>query len=531
MTRHAGRDRAADAAADPAEQLAAAASVRRRRTPRWGRITLAVALAQVVAAACGAELDVVRERGELVWAADQEGGGPHVFLDPADPSRLTGFEVDLAGMIAARLGVRARFQQGPWDRLPLLLGRSADCVINGIELTATRQRDYRCSRPYFAYALQIVARRDGSLDRPERLLEVGPRGAWRVGVLTGSAAEIEMRSRDPAVVAISGFDGTLDSLEQVRSGVLDAAVLDDCIVTFYADRFPELRMVGRPFAGGVYTVLTAPETPGLARAIDEAIGDLLADGSLESLYDRWHLAGRQQMLLVRDAAEVPPAPHHGLRALLVGALPLLVRSAGMTVLLAAASFPIAIVLGVVVALGRQYGPRWLDWLLGIYVEILRGTPLMLQLYALFFLLPKIGLPLPPLVAAILGLALNYSAYESEIYRAGLKAVPIGQFEAALALGMSRGQALRHVVVPQAVRIALPPVTSDFIALFKDTSVCSAVTVIELTKRYSVLALGTGAIVELAAVTALLYLVMSWPLAILVRRFERALDASGAAVGR
>jgi polar amino acid transport system substrate-binding protein len=127
------------------------------------------------------------------------------------------------------------------------------------------------------------------------------------------------------------------------------------------------------------------------------------------------------------------------------------------------------------------------------------------------------------VAAVLGLALNYSAYESEIYRAGLKAVPTGQYEASLSLGLSKWQALWHVLVPQAVRIVMPPVTSDFIALFKDTSVCSAITVVELTKRYSVLALSTGRIVELAVATALLYLCMSWPLAVLSRWFERRLE--------
>jgi polar amino acid transport system substrate-binding protein len=200
-------------------------------------------------------------------------------------------------------------------------------------------------------------------------------------------------------------------------------------------------------------------------------------------------------------------------------LPLLLSAAGMTVLLACLSFPLAILTGLGVALGRLYGPAWLRPLLTGFVEVVRGTPLMLQLYAIFFLLPKVGLALPALVAAVLGLALNYSAYESEIYRAGLKAVPLGQFEAALALGMTKWQALRHVIVPQAVRLVMPPVTNDFIALFKDTSVCSAITVIELTKRYSVLALSTGRIVELAVITAILYLAMSWPLSLLSRRFE------------
>jgi polar amino acid transport system substrate-binding protein len=477
-----------------------------------------------------AELDAVVARGALVWAADQEGGGPHVFPDPESPGRLTGFEVELAALLAGELGVEPRFQQGQWDRLPLLLGRSADCVVNGFELTPERRRDYLCSRPYFAYALQLVARRDGPIDAVERLERPGPRGSWRVGVLTGSAAEAVMRSRSDLDVDVIGYDGTVDSLEQLAGGVLDAVVLDDCIFTFYADRYRGLRGVGRPFAGGFYTVLTSRDTPRLAEAIDAALARLVADGRLQELYDRWDLAGRQQVLQLRDAAEIPVAPRRGIADLAREALPLLLKAAGMTVLLACLSFPLAVAIGLAVAVGRGYGPPALRGPLAWYVEVLRGTPLLLQLYAIFFLLPKIGLALPALVAAVVGLALNYSAYESEIYRAGLKAVPPGQLEAGLALGLSKWQVVRHVIVPQAVRIVMPPVTSDFIALFKDTSVCSAITVVELTKRYSVLALSTGRIVELAVATALLYLCMSWPLALVSRWCERSLEPPAGAGG-
>ena len=496
-------------------------------------LSASMLVAALVSTAAAADLDEVVARGELIWAADQEGGGPHVFPDPANPQRLTGFEVELTALLAEELGVKARFQQGQWDRLPLLLGRAADCVINGIELTPERQRDYHCSRPYFAYSLQLLARRDSPLDTFHTLASPGPEGRWRVGVLTGSAAESVMRSRTDLEVDVIGYDGTIDSLEQVSTDVLDAAVMDDCIFNFYADRFSRLRTVDRPFAGGFYTILTARDSPKLSAAIDAAIGRLIADGRLKSLYDRWDLAGRQQMLMLRDAAEIPVARRKSLSELARDTLPLLLKSAGMTVLLSCLAFPLAVCIGLAVAVGRMYGPVWLRPLLTGYVEVLRGTPLMLQLYAIFFLLPKIGLALPALVAAVIGLALNYSAYESEIYRAGLKAVPLGQFEASLSLGLSKWQALRHILVPQAVRIVMPPVTSDFIALFKDTSVCSAITVIELTKRYSVLALSTGRIVELAVVTALLYLCMSWPLALLSRWFERRLErpaAGGATEG-
>src|SRR5207302_2774236 len=138
-----------------------------------------------------------------------------------------------------------------------------------------------------------------------------------------------------------------------------------------------------------------------------------------------------------------------------------------------------------VALGRVYGPGWVAAPLGVYVEVLRGTPLLLQLYFVFYLIPQVVpfLTLTPLAAGIIGLAVNYSAYEAENYRAGLLAIPGGQMEAALALGMSTWTALRRVIIPQAVRMVIPPVTNDFISLFKDTSICSVIAVTELTNRY------------------------------------------------
>jgi polar amino acid transport system substrate-binding protein len=208
--------------------------------------------------------------------------------------------------------------------------------------------------------------------------------------------------------------------------------------------------------------------------------------------------------------------------------PTLVKAAGMTVVLALVSFPLAILLGLLVALGRLYGPTWLRLPLSLYVEVLRGTPLMLQLYFIFFLLPEVGINVPAFATAVIGLAVNYSAYESEIYRAGLQSIPQGQMEAALSLGMSRPLALRRVIVPQAVRVVIPPVVNDFIALFKDTSVCSVVTIIELTKRFTVLSMNTQAIIEMMAMTCVLYLLMSYPLSLLSRAVERRLGVGGQA---
>jgi polar amino acid transport system substrate-binding protein len=200
----------------------------------------------------------------------------------------------------------------------------------------------------------------------------------------------------------------------------------------------------------------------------------------------------------------------------------------MTIRLSVTAMPLAMLIGLLVALGRLYGPGIIRVPFTVYVEFLRGTPLLLQLLFIYYVIPSV-VPLPdwlrpnlPFIAAVAALAINYSAYESENYRAGLIAIPAGQMEAALALGLTRRQALWHVVVPQAVRLVIPPVTNDFIALFKDTAICSLLpNMIELTKQYQITANNyPRAFLELALVTSILYLLMSYPLAVLTRRLER-----------
>jgi polar amino acid transport system substrate-binding protein len=472
----------------------------------------------------GDALEDIRQRGILIWGADQEGGGPYVFPDPSNPEKLIGFEVELADMLGQELGVKAQFKQGQWDNLPLLLDGTIDIVLNGYELTEQRARDYLCSRPYYVYGLQLMARGDGPI-KDWNTLRVGPDGRkWQVGALKGSAAETYLTANYADGVEVRPYDGNTDAMEQVSDGAIDATLQDDCIAVFYADRFTKLKFVGRTVGEGYYVALIAKDQARLHAAINDALAKVIGDGRLAALYDKWNMSGRAQMLALRyassDAAQIVAAPSQSFGEILRRNGPLLLRAAGMTVFLSVVSFPLAVALGILIAITRLYGPWPLAKLAGLYVEVLRGTPLLLQLYAIFFLLPKIGIFFSPVVSAVLGLAINYSAYEAEIYRAGFQAVPRGQLEAALSLGMSRRQAIWRIILPQAFRIVIPPVTNDFIALFKDTAVCSVITVVELTKQYSVLALSTGAIVELAAITAVLYMIMSYPLSLFARWSER-----------
>jgi polar amino acid transport system substrate-binding protein len=335
-------------------------------------------------------------------------------------------------------------------------------------------------------------------------------------------------------------------MREVETGKLDATLQDTPIASFYAPRFPGLAPTGEPVGKGYYVMYVGLGENALRDALNEAVILLQRSGDLEASYRKYgiwdkaqdELAGIAQMgrffgldKAVRaevKAAEIPKeeavhieARKHGFEVFSsYGGI--MVESAGLTVVLAFLSFPLAILIGLLIAIGRMFGTSVIRLPLAAYVEFLRGTPLMLQLYFLFFLLPEVGITLPAFWTGILGLAINYSAYESEIYRAGLQAIPPGQMEAALSLGMSRAQAIRRIIVPQAVRIVIPPVVNDFIALFKDTSVVSVVTLVELTKRFSVLSMSTQATIELMIMTAGLYLLMSYPMSVISRRIERRL---------
>jgi polar amino acid transport system substrate-binding protein len=187
-----------------------------------------------------------------------------------------------------------------------------------------------------------------------------------------------------------------------------------------------------------------------------------------------------------------------------------------------ASFVLAVPLGLGLALARLYGGRTLGALATAYVEIMRGTPVLLQLMVLYYGLGKY-VPLPDVVAAVLGLGLNYAAYESEVYRGALRALPRGQTEAASALGLTRLQTLRHVLVPQAFRHALPAMTNDFVALLKDSSLVSVIRVVELTTRMRIAAVENNGYLLPGLACAALYFAMSFPLARLARRLEKRLS--------
>jgi ectoine/hydroxyectoine ABC transporter permease protein EhuD len=204
-------------------------------------------------------------------------------------------------------------------------------------------------------------------------------------------------------------------------------------------------------------------------------------------------------------------------------LPQLLRGAIVTIELTISAMALSLVLGLIVALMRVTRMKGVRAIATFYVEVIRGTPCLLQLFYIYYVLPFFGIRFLPLTAGILGLTINYSAYLSEVYRAGITAVPKGQIEAAQALGMSRTLLMRLIILPQAVRIVVPPLGNYFISLFKDSALASIISVPELLFSGQVIAATNFQYFTIFTIIGIIYLALSYPGSLGVQYLERRMQ--------
>jgi polar amino acid transport system permease protein/cystine transport system permease protein len=207
-------------------------------------------------------------------------------------------------------------------------------------------------------------------------------------------------------------------------------------------------------------------------------------------------------------------------------LEVLIPAAGMTVRIAAGAFVLAIIVGLVLALLQTVKAPVINGVVRTYIEVIRGTPVLAQLFILYFGLAELGLQFTPIQAAILGLGFNGAAYLAEVFRAGIESIHAGQMEAALTVGMTPLAAMRWVVLPQALNVVVPPTTNYSIALLKDTAIVSAVAAPEIMFRARNLVMETYLSAQIYILVAVMYLVMSLILSFISRRLERRLAVGG-----
>ena len=457
----------------------------------------------------------------LRWGADPSGGAPYVFTDPANPDRYIGYEKEMVEALAAAMGRRAEFVPSDWETLvSALQRRSFDVIVNGLEPTGDRAQQILFSKPYYIFQLQLTVRRDdngvNSLDDCKNCT---------VGTLGNTAASRLLQQQG---IPLKNYADPVGAYRDLESGRIDAVLMDVPAEAFYARANSKLRPAGSPFMPGYYVIGLRKVDDALKAEIDAGIDKIISDGTLETILKKWGLwndAQVQYQTPIRTGTQPAKTEEYITTNVTFNwgeALWRLARAAAVTVGIAFGSMVIAIVLGLPLAVGQWKGPGWLRMFCTFYVEFFRGTPVLVQLLFLYFGLPVIGIAMPGWLTALVGLGLNYAAYESQVYRAALEAIPNGQWEAAYSLGMSPVLAFRRIILPQAFRIALPPMTNDFVSLFKDTSVAFAISVWELATAYRELANASGQFLLLGLAVSAFYLAMSLPMAHLARLLERRL---------
>jgi His/Glu/Gln/Arg/opine family amino acid ABC transporter permease subunit len=371
-----------------------------------------------------------------------------------------GFDIDLGEAVAQKLGVRPVWINVSFDGIfPGLIAGKYDLIISAVTITPERQAEMAFCAPYYDAGQILCVRKEEE-------------GILKPADLEGRAAGVQINTTSQYMLERQGgVDirkyASMDlALLDCQEGRISAVVGDAPTIQWMIARsFPGLKMAGELLTQDQYGFVCRQEDGDLVAAIDQALAQLRAEGEYDKLHAKWFGQGKKES-----------GP--GLADQL---LPVLWKGLVWTLQLTAAAYVLALPLGLVVALLRLAPYRPLSWLAASYVELLRGTPLLVQIFFAYFVLPAAGLTLSAWAAGVAALGVNASAYIAEICRAGVLSVERGQSEAARSLGMNAAQAMRFVVLPQALRRMVPPLTNEAVAMLKDSSLVSVMGLTELTR--------------------------------------------------
>ncbi|WEV36003.1 ABC transporter permease subunit [Mycolicibacterium fortuitum] len=436
---------------------------------------------------------------------------PFSYHDTAT-NQLVGYDVDVARAVGDKLGVRVEFVETPWDSIfAALEANRFDVVANEVTITPERQAKYDLSQPYSIGEGVIVTRAsDNSIKTLADL-----KGKVAAENATSNWSEIA-RKAGARVEAVEGFTQAIKLLNQGR---VDVVVNDSIAVYAYLAETNDNSVkiagtVGEKSEQG----FAARKDSGLLPELNTALDELRADGTLAAISQRY---------LKANASGAPeggaPAPRSTWKLIAGNLWPLARAALTMTIPLTVISFAIGLVIALAVALARLSSNLVLSNLARFYISIIRGTPLLVQLFIVFFALPEFGVKIDPFPAAVIAFSLNVGGYAAEIIRSAIQSIPKGQWEAAETIGLNYTGTLRRIILPQAARVAVPPLSNTLISLVKDTSLASTILVTELLRQAQIIAAPTFEFFALYGTAAIYYWVICLVLSFGQSRLERRLE--------
>lgn len=485
------------------EMLQRARPERSRGTRR--RAAIAAVLAMFVtmeAADAQTALERVRANGRVRVGID----ATYPPFGMAEGAEFRGFDVDIARAIAKQLRVDAELINASFDGVfPALQNGDFDLVISAVTITPERNSTLLFSDPYITTGQQIVVRNDSTIAGLDDLAR------RTVGVQINTTAQFTLE-KHPGI-SIAKYN-TIDlALLDLQNGRVDAVASDGPVLRFMMRNFSGLKAVGAEYTDEKFGVVLARGSDDLRRAVNAALWAMQESGEYSRIYTKWF--GDRAAQGTADTASTALDT-----SILARTWRFFLRGVWMTASMAVSSLILCLPLGLALALARVQSNRILSAPAAIYVEVMRGTPLLVQILFVYFVLPGLGVNLPAYASGILALTLNASAYVSETIRAGILSIDAGQMEAARTLGMSYWQAMRRIILPQTFRRVVPPLTNEGIALLKDSSLVSVIGLTELARTGQELASRYAAPLTIWPLVALLYLVLTFPLTRVAEYLER-----------
>jgi lysine-arginine-ornithine-binding protein len=488
-----------------------AASPRRRvAASRALRIaaTLLLLLLSPLSLLAQTALQRVRQTGELRVGTD----ATYPPFETVEGEVYTGFDIDLMNAVAREMGARARFINASFDGIfPALQNGSFDAVISSVTITDERKRSMLFTDPYYDSGQLIAVREDTQgISTPDDLK------GKTIGVQINTTAQYDLEKRPGVTVnKYNTIDLALLDLQNKR---IDAVVCDAPVLKFMIFKsFRGLKTVGRRFTDEKFGIAVAAGNEDLVREMNAALKRIRESGEYDQIHEKWFGEAAER---AQEAEAGKTAPKLFDMELAKRNLPLFLKGVWMTAKLAFLSLLFGLPIGLLLALSRVQSSRLLKAPAAVYVEVMRGTPLLVQILFIYFVLPIFGVSIPAFWSGVIALTLNSAAYIAEIFRAGILSIDAGQMEAARALGMSHAQAMRRIILPQTFRRVVPPLTNEAIALLKDSSLVSVIGLTELARTGQELASRNAAPLTIWPIVAIFYLLLTFPLTRIAEYLER-----------
>lgn len=433
---------------------------------------------------------------------------PFVFQN--DKGKFTGIDMDLIKAIAKDQGFTIEIDNPGFDAaVSDVQSGHAQGMIAGMTVTDARKSTFDFSEPYYTANSILAVQEDSKIDSYDDLK------GKTVGVKNGTSSQNFLEENQKKYgYKIKTFSDGASMYDSLNSGSV-AAIMDDEPVIKYAikqGRKFKTPIKGTP-SGQLAFAVKKGENPELIEMFNNGLANLKKSGQYQKIIDKYLKADT-----TIDESSIWSLLKNNYQQLLAGL--------GITLALALLSFAIAMVIGIIFGMFSVSPYKWLRWTAEIFVDVIRGIPLMLLVAFIFWGIPNFfksftghAMPINDFVAGTIALSLNASAYIAEIVRGGIQAVPIGQMEASRSLGISYGKTMRKIILPQATKIMLPNFVNQFVIALKDTTIVSAIGLTELFKTGEIIIARSFQSFKMYAILAVFYLVMIT----LLTRFAKQLE--------